>query len=392
VGKIRFKKTIQYINRLVIAGLSLIMILLFQNCGQGLKSVQDERTAAELAADIPGACVFDGEVVMDGESVTAYVEGGAINCVSEVRTCHNRELSGSYEFGSCKEHAPRACLFDGKTIQHGESAVAYAESSVPFGSQCNAEVRHCDDGVLAGAAPFSTCTVDGPKACLFNGQTIAHGVSVTGYPVSNPAYGTSCNPETRVCNNGVLSGSAAFGSCTPGLPAACMFNGKTVAHGGVVSAYTSPTVPYTGSCTTVLQTRTCNNGTLSGTATNATCMNDAPRSCTYGRLTLKHQEYTTIGFYVGTGQGNWPWWGFTDTHCSANIRLCNDGQMWKAQIDVAPASGEKWCVNTLISGVSNGTLKNVSYYGKTDNSGSDLYPNEFWHWSYTPASLWMTGY
>src|SRR3989338_4889438 len=53
-----------------------------------------------------------------------------------------------------------------------------------------------------------------PQSCTFNGQTIASGSSVTAYQASSVAAGQTCTSQTRTCQNGSLSGSYTNTSCT----------------------------------------------------------------------------------------------------------------------------------------------------------------------------------
>lgn len=69
-------------------------------------------------------------------------------------------------------------------------------------------------------------------------------------------------------NTGGGGGNGGGGTTTPS-PASCTFNGQTVASGASVTAYQSATVPYGSQCAS--QARTCNDGTLSGSYTNASC-------------------------------------------------------------------------------------------------------------------------
>jgi|GEM_PF-4829326 len=55
------------------------------------------------------------------------------------------------------------------------------------------------------------------------------------------------------------------------IGAKCSFNGNPVMHGSSVVAYFTPTVSPTGSCSSVEQKRTCQNGTLSGSYTYSSC-------------------------------------------------------------------------------------------------------------------------
>lgn len=54
--------------------------------------------------------------------------------------------------------------------------------------------------------------------CSFNGQTVAHGSSVTAYKTNSVAQGQTCQSETRTCTNGTLSGSFAHSSCSVETP------------------------------------------------------------------------------------------------------------------------------------------------------------------------------
>jgi hypothetical protein len=113
-----------------------------------------------------------------------------------------------------------------------------------------------------------TTTVQ-PQSCTFNTQTIAHGASIAAYQSSTVVYGQSCVPETRICTDGTLSGSYTKVSCTTQQGQVCMFNGQTIPHQGTVTAYEAAGVSAGQTCAS--QTRTCTNGTLSGTYNYAVC-------------------------------------------------------------------------------------------------------------------------
>lgn len=53
-----------------------------------------------------------------------------------------------------------------------------------------------------------------PKNCTFLGNTVLHGASVLAYLSSSVAYGSTCKSESRVCDNGALSGTYTYASCT----------------------------------------------------------------------------------------------------------------------------------------------------------------------------------
>lgn len=53
----------------------------------------------------------------------------------------------------------------------------------------------------------------GAANCTFNGQTVASGGSVTAYQSNDVPHDQTCQSETRTCNNGTLSGSYAYPAC-----------------------------------------------------------------------------------------------------------------------------------------------------------------------------------
>jgi len=120
-------------------------------------------------------------------------------------------------------------------------------------------------------------------SCSFNGQRVPHGGGVTAYYVQYPDQGQSCLSQTRTCTNGVLSGTYLYASCypanpqPPAQPHSCTSPwGTTIQSGTSVTAYQSSTVTTGNSC--ISQTRTCTNGSLSGSYTHASC--SVTTSCT----------------------------------------------------------------------------------------------------------------
>lgn len=111
--------------------------------------------------------------------------------------------------------------------------------------------------------------VDQPSDCTFNARTVNHGASVAAYQSTSVAYGQSCRQEVRTCTDGVMSGTFEYNTCVEGDPDTCTFNGQAVSHNGSVSAYQAAQVTAPASC--VSELRTCNDGSLGGTYTNAGC-------------------------------------------------------------------------------------------------------------------------
>ncbi|MGE0633964.1 MAG: hypothetical protein AB7O96_16235, partial [Pseudobdellovibrionaceae bacterium] len=206
--------------------LACAMVVAFQNCsvakfertkkslsqvGTGTPDMSVDSSGARIATTNPQSvtsCSFDGQEVPNGQSVTAYL-ASTVNsnqqCQSETRVCDSGNLSGSFNFASCTPGQKQACLFNGQTIADGQNISAYQSSSVASGQSCVSEARTCSDGTLSGSYGFASCNVAQPASCLFNGQTIAHGQSVSSYQSSSVAYGQSCVSEARTCSNGILS-------------------------------------------------------------------------------------------------------------------------------------------------------------------------------------------
>jgi hypothetical protein len=92
---------------------------------------------------------------------------------------------------------------------------------VAYGLSCVSETRVCANGVLSGSYINQACVVNAAEPCnLPWGGTIVSGQNTTAYQASSVACGLSCVSETRVCANGVLSGSYINQACSV---AACVF-------------------------------------------------------------------------------------------------------------------------------------------------------------------------
>ena len=210
----------------------------FSQASQESQSSQQQGGGATPPVNLN--CQFNGRSLANGQIILAY-QNSSVNlgqeCRSELRKCSQGVLSGSFNFASCGVNQPKSCLFNGRTLSHNEFVTAYRQSSVSFGQSCEAEKRTCLDGVLQGSFNFQTCNMNQPASCIFNGRTLQSGESVRAYEQSAPSFGGSCTAEVRQCNDGVLSGKFSYNSCTVGAPAMCLFNGRTLAHGESVQAF-----------------------------------------------------------------------------------------------------------------------------------------------------------
>lgn len=265
----------------------------------------------------PASCLFNTQTISHSSNILAFqnstVPFGSA-CTSEIRECSNGALSGSYAHAYCVVESPANCLFNGQTIAHNESVVAFGSSTMPFGSQCQPETRVCSNGALSGTATFASCNIESPQSCMFNSQTIAHGQELIGFQTSTVSFGSSCSQQTRTCDNGILSGEYEYASCNIESAKSCLFNGQTIAHGQNIQTFQSVSVAYNSSCQQ--ETRTCNDGILSGNFNYDSCTVLPAVSCTFNNQEVPHNSTVTayLSDYVNNGE-----------ICSAETRSCNNG-------------------------------------------------------------------
>jgi hypothetical protein len=182
-----------------------------------------DRLVVPGAPPPPKACVFAGDKVVHGASVTAYLNATSPHgrpCASEQRVCHNGALSGTFDHKGCTvAAAPKDCTFDGATIVHGATVNAYLNPKPGYDRPCTVEQRVCRDGALSGSFDHKSCTPAAPpRNCAFDGKTVEHGRSVQAYQMAATQPGGSCAAEWRQCQDGALSGSYAYSSCTVAAP------------------------------------------------------------------------------------------------------------------------------------------------------------------------------
>lgn len=128
--------------------------------------------------------------------------------------------------------------------------------------------------------------------CTFNGAPVAHGSSVTAYQASVVPFGSICVSQARLCSNGSLSGSYAYSSCSVTPPAQCTLDGATIQHGESRNFYSYQIAPLGQLCSAVSQSRSCYDGTLSGTDTYqyASCSCAPIYYCASGTITYRNSS------------------------------------------------------------------------------------------------------
>ena len=134
---------------------------------------------------------------------------------------------------------PKAsCTFNNQTIADGQGAVAYQSSTVSSSQQCVSQVRTCHNGVLDGTYLYASCTNNGQStstpvgSCDWNGNMYPSGAIVTMNPQASASTPNSSVAAASVammcvvisaqyqCENGnwVLMGNNPCGA--PGMVAA----------------------------------------------------------------------------------------------------------------------------------------------------------------------------
>ncbi|MHB1086782.1 MAG: peptidoglycan-binding domain-containing protein [Minisyncoccota bacterium] len=69
---------------------------------------------------------------------------------------------------------PASCVFNGQTVASGSSVTAYQSSSVPTGSQCVSQQRACANGTLSGTFASASCTVIAPPLTTTTTDTLCY--------------------------------------------------------------------------------------------------------------------------------------------------------------------------------------------------------------------------
>ena len=312
-------RTKQGIKTGLILGLAL---LLFGSCKEEELYTINEFTKL--------SCNFNDEEIPNGQSLTAYsaeslVYDAKCSSVAETRTCNDGELSGSFEFASCVEEPPANCSFDNQIVLHEDYVEAFQLSAVEWNQSCNdyKKIRTCDNGTLSEADYiFPSCTATEPLDCTFESQTVLHGADVEAYQLSSVPWNETCSSyrETRSCENGVLSGQGfTFSSCEQVTPDNCTFESQTILHGADVEAYQLSSVPWNETCSSYRETRSCENGVLSGQGfAFSSCEQVAPDNCSFNDQLVEHQSSVTAWQTSSVPHGN---------SCASQERICTNGQL-----------------------------------------------------------------
>jgi len=185
------------------------------------------------------------------------------------------------------------------------------------------------------------------------GGTIGSGSIVTAYQTNGHNNCPSVS-ETRSCSNGVLSGSYTYATCS--APVSCPLPwGGTIANGASTTAYQTST---SSNCASAAETRTCSNGTLSGSYMYQTCV---PASTT-----------TTVSLRNGLNSYS----GNDDTYLRSKLASTNYGTATTLLHDLADSTGGdevsvlKWNLSTIPAAA---TVQNASLGLTVSNASAGAY-------------------
>ena len=269
-------------------------------CSNGTISNGIVSSSCSALPNTATSCQFNGQTIASGSAVNAYqsltVPFGQ-TCQIEVRGCTNGSLSGSAQFSSCTVLPAASCSFNGQTYSNGDSVPGFSVSSVPFGSQCSSVAVSgiCQNGSISNQPASATCSVQSAASCDFNGSPIVSGSSVIAYLTSSVAFGNTCSSETRTCTNGTLSGSNSFSSCSVNQALDCSFNSQSYPHGSSVPGFSVSSVPFGSQCSSVAVSGTCQNGSITNQPASATCSVDSALSCNYNSYSVNHDS-SVVGY------------------------------------------------------------------------------------------------
>lgn len=115
-------------------------------------------------------------------------------------------------------------------------------------------------GSSAYSSPEATCTPFSAPCTTPWGTSVASGASAVAFQAPTVLSPAVCTSESRTCNNGTLSGSFTNQACTVNSPTCTTPWGASVPNGSSVVAYLG-----IGGVSCTSETRVCTNGTLSGT-------------------------------------------------------------------------------------------------------------------------------
>jgi hypothetical protein len=176
-----------------------------------------------------------------------------------------------FQYASCLDSAQQKCTVGAITVENGSSRTFFSRPRVDAGQSCNnyADIRTCTNGSISGSSnhTYPNCSTDIPDSCSINNITISHGSSRTFYSAGAALNGATCASisQTRTCNDGVLSGDSQYSTTTCAV-GGCTLDNIIVPNGSTKTFYFAQYVPSNEQCSSYAMQRTCTNGTFNGTS------------------------------------------------------------------------------------------------------------------------------
>ncbi|MBI3441187.1 MAG: hypothetical protein HY052_05215 [Proteobacteria bacterium] len=212
-----------------------------------------------------------------------------------------------------------------------------------------------------GSPPPPPPPTGGASCTLPWGGTIADTTSVTAYLSSAPAG--ACTSETRTCSNGSLSGSYTNSSCTAGCTRSCAGASLSCTNGSITTKSTCYT-----------------QGTCTAGATNGQTQTIAA-TCASGYYCCTQLQTCNNGVWSNTGSATAGYAGGTDCTGTAWGTITS-GNSVTAYLTATPASGTgctsqtRICYNGTLSGSYTATSCTVAAcslpWGGTTASGTSV--------------------
>lgn len=163
-------------------------------------------------------------------------------------SCYAQGSGGSDGWHNATLTVNRSCSLPwGGTIAHGQSTTAYQNATVPYNQSCVSQTRTCNDGTLSGSYAYASCSQDEADACVLGGVTVEHGDSYTFYTTQTAPTGQTCTgsgggtnySQVRTCTDGVLSGSSTYQYSSCSCAATYSCSGNTVTYTNAACSTTS---------------------------------------------------------------------------------------------------------------------------------------------------------
>jgi hypothetical protein len=265
--------------------------------------------------------------------------------------------------------AVATCLFNGEAIVAGGSVTAYKAPNVMPGQSCISENRMCSGGVLSGSYTYPACLVTALGNCALGGKEISNGGTATGYSAQQVAAGHSCADAavSATCTNGMWSANI-YPTCTVAAEASCPFHEQFVPENSTITAFLASSVPYGGLCSS--EPRTCRSGVLSGSFSAATCTAASAATCRFAGNTVADGATVQVFKAPTVPFGQTCAANQTSMSCKNGVFVFSDGTLannnYYASCVPAPSTSCQVGGKTLQSGdKATGYLQSIVEEGKT---------------------------